>query len=90
MDQVFEKTNANVQTTIGETDTSQRTATSVIIQLSFEITFENTQWSKVKQMQPIWICIPLSKQFKDTFKNAKSQNQINAVTVTMHPLGEAI
>ena len=29
------------------------------------------QWIKVKQMQPMWLCIMLCKHFEDTFENAE-------------------
>ena len=35
----------------------------------FEETFDNAQWGKVKQMQPVWLCILSSKRFEDTFEN---------------------
>ena len=36
-----------------------------------ENTFENTQWRKVKQMQPVWVCILWSSRFKDPFENTR-------------------
>ena len=36
-----------------------------------EDTFENTQWRKVKQMQPMRLCIFSGKPFEDTFENAQ-------------------
>ena len=33
--------------------------------------FENTQWGKVEQMQPMWLCIFLCTSFEDTFENAQ-------------------
>ena len=32
-------------------------------------TFENPQWRKVKQMQPMWLCFFLGRRFEDTFEN---------------------
>ena len=37
----------------------------------FEGTFENTQWRKVKQMQPMWLFIFSCKQFEGTFENTQ-------------------
>ena len=37
----------------------------------FEGTFKNTQWRKVKQMQPMLLCIFLFKQFEDAFENTQ-------------------
>ena len=37
--------------------------------IQFEDTFENSQWRKVKQMQPVWLCILWPKQFEDSFEN---------------------
>ena len=34
-------------------------------------TFENAQWRKVKQMQPVRLRIILCKRFEDTFENAQ-------------------
>ena len=34
-------------------------------------TFENAQWRKVKQIQPIFLCILSGTQFEDTFENAQ-------------------
>ena len=36
----------------------------------FEDTFENTQWRKVRKMQPMWLCILPGRRFEDTFENA--------------------
>ena len=36
-----------------------------------EDTFVNAQWSKVKQMQPMWLWLFSGKQFKDTLENAQ-------------------
>ena len=36
-----------------------------------EDTFENTQWGKGKQVQPMWLCILSGKRFEDTFENAQ-------------------
>ena len=36
-----------------------------------ENTFENAQWRKVKQIQPIFLCILSGTQFEDTFENAQ-------------------
>ena len=37
--------------------------------IPFEDTFENTQWRKVKQMQPMWLCLLWPKCVKDTSEN---------------------
>ena len=38
---------------------------------SFEDTFENTHWRKVKQMWPMLLCIFWSKEFKGPFENTQ-------------------
>ena len=43
---------------------------------SLEETFENTQWRKVEQMQPMWLCIILCKRFEDTFENTQWRKAI--------------
>ena len=37
----------------------------------FEETFENAQWGKVKQMQPMSLCMLSGRQFEDTFENTQ-------------------
>ena len=37
----------------------------------FEDTFENTQWRKAKQVQPMQLCIHSGRQFEDTFENTQ-------------------
>ena len=37
----------------------------------FEDTFENTQWGKDKQMQPVWLCILSGRQFEETFEKTQ-------------------
>ena len=37
----------------------------------FEDIFENAQWRKVKQMQPMWLCLFLGRQFQDSFENTQ-------------------
>ena len=37
----------------------------------FEETFENAQWRKVNQMQPMWLCFVLCKRFEETFENTQ-------------------
>ena len=51
----------------------QTNATSVIMHPpgQFEDPFENTQWRKVKQMQPVQLCILLCKRFEDPFEDAQ-------------------
>ena len=49
-----------------------KNATSVTLHLLVQA-FENTQWRKVKQIQPMQLC----SKFEDTLKNATS--------VTLHP-----
>ena len=39
--------------------------------ISFEKTFENTQWWKSKQLQPMWQSILWGRQFEDTFENTQ-------------------
>ena len=34
-------------------------------------TFENTQWRKVKQMQPVWLCIHSGRRFEEAFENTQ-------------------
>ena len=46
-------------------DSGERTANR------FEGTFENAQRGKVKQMQPMWLCIFSCRPFEDTFENAQ-------------------
>ena len=36
-----------------------------------EDTYENTQWRKAKQMQPVWLCMLWSKFVEDTFDNSQ-------------------
>ena len=33
--------------------------------------YKNTQWRKVKQMLPMWLCILTGKRFEDTFENTQ-------------------
>ena len=40
----------------------------------FEDTFENTQWGKVQQMQPVWLRILSGRRFEKTFKDASSNS----------------
>ena len=37
----------------------------------FEDTFENSQWRKAKQMQPVQICFLNFKQFEETFEKTQ-------------------
>ena len=37
----------------------------------FEDTFENAQWRKAKQVQPMWLCILSCRWSEDTFENAQ-------------------
>ena len=37
----------------------------------FEETFENAQWGKAKQMQPMWLCILSGRPFEVTFEDAQ-------------------
>ena len=37
----------------------------------FEETFENAQWRKVKQMQPMWLCLLWPKFFEDTYEETQ-------------------
>ena len=45
-------------------------------------TFENTQWRKVTQMQPMWLCFLWSKQFESALEN--TQNWTNVINVVMN------
>ena len=45
-------------------------------------TFENTQWGKVKQMQPVWLCNYLCKRFEETFENTLEKKQTNLTKMT--------
>ena len=36
-----------------------------------EVTFENAQWRKIKQMQPMWLCLFSYRPFEATFENAQ-------------------
>ena len=36
-----------------------------------ENTFENAQWRKLKQVQPMWLCICSCQLFENTFENAQ-------------------
>ena len=59
-----------------------------------------TQWRKVKQMQPIWLCILWSRPFEDSFDNAqwRKTKQMQslcikgtfAANVTLNLLGQSI
>ena len=52
----------------------QTNAISVITHLLRQAIWGNTwktQWRKVKQMQPVWICILLCKLFEETFENTR-------------------
>ena len=37
----------------------------------FEDTFENAQWRKNKQLQPMWLCILKCRQFEEAFENTQ-------------------
>ena len=37
----------------------------------FKATFENSQWRKVQQMQPMRLCLFSGKPFGDSFENAQ-------------------
>ena len=37
----------------------------------FEDTFENPQWRKIKQMQPLWLCILWGRKFEDSSENTQ-------------------
>ena len=37
----------------------------------FEEPFENAQWRKVKQMQPMWVRLFSGKQFDEAFENTQ-------------------
>ena len=37
----------------------------------FEDSFEDTQWRKVEQMQPMWLCILWGRQFGGTFEDTQ-------------------
>ena len=46
---------------------------------SSQETYENTQWRKVKQMQPMRLCILSGKQFKEAFENTPERIQVNQI-----------
>ena len=54
----------------------------------FKETYDKAQWSKVKQMHPVWVCIILDRIFEETFKNAYENE--NDISVIMDLLRQAI
>ena len=51
----------------------------------FEGTFENTQWRKTKQMQPMQLCILWGRQIEETLKNTQQRGDILKFTVGDSP-----
>ena len=52
--------------------TAEKSQTNVTsVNMPAKDTLETTQWRKVKQMQPVWICLFSSRQFEETFENTK-------------------
>ena len=43
----------------------------VFLEKQSEGTFKNTYWRKVKQMQPMSLCLFSGEQFEDTFENTQ-------------------
>ena len=43
----------------------------ILLYKCLEDTFENTQWRKVEQMQPVWLCILFCKRFEETFEKTQ-------------------
>ena len=52
--------------------------------------FENKQWRKVTQMQPMQLCILWGRRFENTFKTHSGENHTNAAAVTIHALRQEI
>ena len=53
----------------------------------YEETFENAHWRKVKQMQPMLLCIILGKQFE---VSCVGNEQTNVTNATLHPLKQVL
>ena len=51
--------------------THLKTNTNVTLHPLRKKTFKNATWRKVKQLQSMWICILLGRQFEETFENAQ-------------------
>ena len=45
----------------------------ILLYTSLEDTFENAQWRKIKQMQPMWLCTLTGRPFEETFENAQQK-----------------
>ena len=43
----------------------------ILLGRPFEETSENTQWRKVKQMQPMWLCIVWDKRLEEAYENTQ-------------------
>ena len=72
---------------------SQTSATSVTLHpLTQAICGDiwKTQWRKIKQMQPMRLCIVGGKQFISSWEPTVEKSPINATIVIMYPLRQAI
>ena len=49
-------------------------------------TFESTQWRKVKQVQPVWLCVLLCWRFEETFESTHriKVKQMSTVWLCLH------
>ena len=43
----------------------------ILMGRSFEVTFENAQWRKAKQMQTVWLCFLSGRHFEDAFEDTQ-------------------
>ena len=53
----------------------------------FEETFENAQWTTIKQVRPVWLCINPCWHFEETFENAhwRKIKQLRRVWLCINP-----
>ena len=53
----------------------------------FEITFDGTQWRKVKSVQPMSLCLLWSECFEETFENShqRKDKQMQSVSICISP-----
>ena len=65
----FASSNLKTHTDINHMNASN--ATMHLLGQAIEEAFENAQWRKVKQMQPMRLCICSGMQFEDTSENAQ-------------------
>ena len=56
---------------LGKSQTNAIDVTMHPLSRRFEETFENTEWRKTKQMQPVWLCLFSGRQIEETFENAR-------------------